>query len=514
VCFSQEEDVISQVGFNRWSPVFFQLVLAVATISTGVAQKAVASREGKPDITLEGDVRGGQDHSYVEAPFKVPAGTHRVTLTFSFTGRDQHTALDLGIEDVAQLRCWSGGNKSTLTVGESDATPSCLPGPIPVGEWRLLIGVPNIRSTVVSHYTADVYFTRTGLVADEPAILDAPLRDTPGWYRGDLHMHTAHSDGRCPNQSGQMVPCPVFMTVQAAAKRGLDFIAITDHNTTAHYDAMRELQPYFDKLLLIPGREITTFDGHANMFGTTDFVDFREDGKHVADMSTLLRKTQQLGGLVAINHPGSPTGEACMGCGWSPSPAADMRLVNAIEAVNGGSIDNPGPGIEFWKHQLDLGYKITATGGSDNHRADIPLDRRGSIGRPTTVVYAESLSTPAILTGIRSGRVFVDLTGSADRFLDFKATAGKSSAVMGSSLQVSAGTEVTVELHVSHCNGSTGSLQIDASAAKPSFSKPIASDDQTLVFRWTADGKRHWLHPEVASPDGHLLVLGNAIYVN
>ncbi len=26
---------------------------------------------------------------------------------------------------------------------------------------------------------------------------------------------------------------------------------------------MRELQPYFDRLLLVPGREITTFQGHA-----------------------------------------------------------------------------------------------------------------------------------------------------------------------------------------------------------------------------------------------------------
>ena len=48
-----------------------------------------------------------------------------------YTGKDQHTALDLGLLDPAGLRCWSGGNKSTLTVGLMDATPSCLPGAIP-----------------------------------------------------------------------------------------------------------------------------------------------------------------------------------------------------------------------------------------------------------------------------------------------------------------------------------------------------------------------------------------------
>ena len=38
---------------------------------------------------------------------------------------------------------------------------------------------------------------------------------------------------------------------------------------------MRELQPYFDRVLLIPGREMTTFYGHFNIFGVTQFIDFR-----------------------------------------------------------------------------------------------------------------------------------------------------------------------------------------------------------------------------------------------
>ena len=161
-----------------------------------------------------------------------------------------------------------------------DATPSCLPGAIPSGTWNVLIGVPNIRASVESHYTIHVYLSRTGAVAALPPILREPLRAGPAWFRGDLHMHTAHSDGQCPSQTGKMVPCPLFFTVDAAARRGLDFIAITDHNASSQYDAMRELQPYFDKLLLIPGREITTFQGHINFLGSTDFVDFRLDGTY------------------------------------------------------------------------------------------------------------------------------------------------------------------------------------------------------------------------------------------
>ena len=115
-----------------------------------------------------------------------------------------------------------------------------------------------------------------------------------------------------------MVPCPLFFTVDAAARRGLDFIAITDHNASSQYDEMRELQPYFDKLLLIPGREITTFQGHINFLGSTDYIDFRLDGKNVPDVNTLLESAARVGAITSINHPLSPSGEICLGCGWTP----------------------------------------------------------------------------------------------------------------------------------------------------------------------------------------------------
>ncbi len=76
---------------------------------------------------LEGTVSGSENQSYVNVPFPVPAGTERVTITFAYTGKEQHTDLDLGLLDPSELRCWSGGNKSTLTVGLMDATPSPSP---------------------------------------------------------------------------------------------------------------------------------------------------------------------------------------------------------------------------------------------------------------------------------------------------------------------------------------------------------------------------------------------------
>jgi hypothetical protein len=480
-----------------------------ASASTGDA----AQKSSKPDLLLQGNVRGDENHTYVEVPFEVPANLQRVTITFAYTEKDQRTWLDLGLLDPAEVRCWSGGNKSTLTVGISDATPSCMPGPIAPGRWRVLIGVPNIRPLITSHYTIQVFFTRTGLIADEPTLLREPLRSGPAWYRGDLHMHTGHSDGQCPSQTGKMVPCPVFFTVDAAARRGLDFIAITDHNATSHYDAMRELQPYFDKLLLILGREITTFQGHFNLFGTTQFLDFRLGSKEVPQINDLLQRARSLGALASINHPASPSGETCFGCGWTTSVPTDMNLVNAIEIANGGSGDHVLPGIQFWEHQLDLGYRLTAVGGSDNHRPLQPLDKQGSIGRPTTVVYAENLSTPAILAGIHAGHVCIDLAGTSDRVLELTATGGTSTAQMGDTLTAPPGMSVAFAAKVSSSTPGKVVLLEDGKPLDIDATK-IEGQYQTAHGSWTSDGQRHWFRAEVVEADQKLLLLGNPIYLN
>lgn len=478
------------------------------------AQTPVASNTSFTEMVLEGTVRGGQNQSYVQVPFRVPAGTERVTITFAYTEKEQHTNLDLGMLDPAELRCWSGGNKSMLTVGLSDATPSCLPGAIPAGEWNVLIGVPNIRAHVESHYTIHVYLSKTGAVAQQPALLREPLRSSPGWFRGDLHMHTAHSDGQCPSQTGKMVPCPVFFTVDAAARRGLDFIAITDHNATSHYDAMRELQPYFDKVLLIPGREITTFQGHINFLGTTDFVDFRLATGNIPDVNTLLRNADSLGGITSINHPTSPSGEVCLGCGWTPATKVDIHLITAVEAVNGGSELYGLSGIPFWDKELNEGCRLTGIGGSDNHRPMEPLDHMSSIGMPTTVVYATELSMPAVLDGIRAGHVFIDLEGTRDRVLAFSASTEGAQAQAGDTMQAKNGAGVQFQLHVTHAAGGKIRWIEDGKDTPGNGSGEITSDDQQFSLAWTSDDHRHWFRAEVAGADGKLWLAGNPVYVN
>lgn len=193
----------------------------------------LAQQSSPPDIILQGKVTNPQNKTYFEVPFDVPAAVDRISVDFSYSGKDQKTAFDLGIADPERFRGYSGGNKSPFTIGESDATPSYLPGAIPPGKWKLLISVPNIRATEQSEYRAEVRFNSA--VEDQGFTL-APLETGTRWSRSDLHMHTAHSDGSCVSQSGSRVPCPVFLTAQSAAAQGLDFIAITDHNATSRHE--------------------------------------------------------------------------------------------------------------------------------------------------------------------------------------------------------------------------------------------------------------------------------------
>jgi len=515
--YMEWDSMTARKGFFSTIFIFLLGVFLFSGLDSSVARGQASSRTSStapPEITLTGVIRGAQNQSYVKVPFQVPAGTVRVTYTFAYTGKEQRTTLDLGLLDPAGLRCWSGGNKSVLTVGLSDATPSCRPGALPAGTWNVLIGIPNIRAGGESHYTIHVFLSRSEAVAADPEVLREPLRAGPAWFRGDLHMHTAHSDGQCPSQTGKMVPCPVYFSVDAAARRGLDFIAITDHNATSQYDAMRELQPYFDKVLLIPGREITTFHGHINFLGSTAFVDFRLGSKSVPDMNTLLRNADATGAITSINHPLAPSGEICLGCGWTPQQPVDMHLLTAVEVVNGGSERAGLSDLPFWNKQLDNGCRLTGIGGSDSHRPMQPLDQVGSIGSPTTVVYAANLSTPAILDGIRAGHVFVDLAGTHDRSIETTAQAGNQTAHAGDLLTAAQGTAVNFTVHVAAAAGGTLHWIEDGREVPITADADIRSGDQLFPIAWQSDGQRHWFRAQVTGPDGKLALIDNPVYIN
>jgi predicted metal-dependent phosphoesterase TrpH len=459
----------------------------------------------KPDMVLEGAVTVAQNHTHFMVPFTVPAGVHRITVDFSYDHRrEEKTVFNIGIHDPVGFRGQSGSNKDHFTIGPADATPSYIPGAIPPGQWNLLISVSNIRPEITSKYRAEIRFNSP--LEDSSFTLE-PLSKEQRWYRGDLHMHTGHSDGFCASQNGQHVPCPLFLTAQAATNRGLDFIAISDHNSMAHYAEMRAIQPYFDEMLLIPGREMTTFYGHFNMFGVTQYVDYRVAEKGGRTIDEVVHDARALGGIVSINHPESPTGERCRGCGWTPPGYADLSKFSAVEVVNSGHLMD-----KFWDQQLAKGLRLTAIGGSDNHDSSKAENVIGAIAHPTTVVQASELSVAGVLDGIRAGHVFIDLTASKGTLLDVDANSSQGTAHMGDVLRAKRGEDVRMHVHVSGCAHSQVQTIVDGKPVDATLS--VDADDQTVETHWTSDGAKHWIRFIVRDVAGKPLLVGNPVYVN
>lgn len=462
----------------------------------------VAAQEA--DRTVTGEITGADHQTYKAIPFDVPAGVERITVRLTYDKANK-TVVDLGVFDPQRFRGWSGGTRDRFTLSESDATPGYLAGALPAGRWQVQFGIPNARKDARSAYRVEIFFDRGAARNASAAIADAPLKAGPGWYRGDLHMHDAHSDGSCDSQSGKRVPCPLYRTVEAAAAAGLDFIAVTDHNTSSHFSPLRELAPFYDKLLLIPGAEITTFGGHANIFGQSRWVDFRVGSPSVPNVAALQRDVAAAGAILSVNHPALPSGEACMGCGWV-WPGTDWGKVTAIEAINGLTTQPPLAGLDFWYDKLNRGFRITGIGSSDNH--DPAAARPGSapIGRPATVVHARDLSQPAILDGIRAGDVFIDVEGTRDRMLEVAVVSGKTRAAMGETVTAPAAA-LSVEARIAGVEA--GTVQLIANG-KEHARAPSASTVSFDIPRAAACG---WIAVNVLGAEDRKLLIGNPVYI-
>jgi hypothetical protein len=494
--------------------------IAAAILSLLALLPALAASSAR-EIVIEGEITGDHHQSYLARQFDVPEGMQGITVDFEHDGAAHRTVIDLGLQDPHGFRGWTGSNKNHIAISAFDATPGYRHGPILAGRWALLLGVPNAREGVATRYRATIRLHPEYDLAAALAPADAPRDEEARWYRGDLHTHTGHSDGYCLSTKRVPVPCPVHRTVAAGIAAGLDFLAVTDHNTLSHHQSLRELQPHFDDILLLPGREITTFFGHANVFGAAVPLDHRIGPAPGRSIGELLDDVRAQHALFSINHPTLPSGEACMGCGWRLDDV-DYRRVDAIEVINGGAAkyfdDTPEAeaGIAFWQAILDRGVRVTAVGGSDNHDPGLLRDARQSpVGMPTTVVYAETLSQAGIFAGIRSGRVYVDLSGDAGRAVGLKASSGQSTAVMGGSLSADRAAAVDIEIRIRGGKpGDTLELISRNGRRLPLADPQIRSSDETRAHRFLSDGRYEWVRGNLRDSDGKLLLLTNPVYVN
>jgi hypothetical protein len=374
-------------------------------------------------VMLKGDITRDDYKRLFERTFDVPEGTADLEIELSYSGDSEKTVIDLGLRGPAGFRGWSGGGSQTIEVGAVRASYGYQPGPIEPGRWAVVLGVPNIREGRRDSYTVAVR-----LLSDDRA--PAPvLKKGPAWFVGDLHSHSGHSDGRTTTTGGTRIPVPAHRVFDAARAAGLDFIALTDHNTASHWLDVDRLQPYYDGLLLLHGREITTYRGHANAIGETRFHDFRVSDGRVSDA---LKGPAFDGAFVSINHPAVPDDERCMGCRWTELGADIAARINGVEVVNADRRAGALSGWPVWVDLLNRGFHVTAVGGSDEHTPGESADRQ--LGTPATVVYAAELSEPAIVAALKSGCVYVRTQGPDGPELDFSADADGHRYEMGQTI--------------------------------------------------------------------------------
>ncbi|WP_230771617.1 CehA/McbA family metallohydrolase [Sphingomonas sp. Leaf4] len=476
------------------------------------------------DIVIDGTIGADDRGTIRDLAFDVPADVTQVRVAFTLDGPDG-TQITLGVADPQRDRGWGGGIKKAFVINDTFATASFLPGPIPAGRWRLTMTVASMRPGGRAKYRADIRFTRRG----DPtvgAFPDAPVAGGAGWYHGDLHSHTGHSDARCRSLSGANIPCPLFLTTQAGADAGLDFLAVTDHNVTSHFAELVVAQTYFDTLVLLPGREITTRFGHANLIGSTAAIDLSQAGAAGGSVNPILKAAHETGGFLSINHPATPTGEDCLGCGWVATDT-DYRLIDGVEIANGDTIDDfrgdpyraMGAHLRFWESLLDRGYRLTGVGGSDNHDAvqgrqpqPSPIGRQSPVGVPATVVHACARTGDALVAGLKRGRVFVDIAGRRDRLLDMTLSAGARDATMGDMLAIGAARDVRGTIHVRGAAGAHAVLRVGGSERRIIL-PPFAGDDATVPFRITGLGRARWVRADVIAADGATILVGNPVYL-
>jgi len=489
--------------------ILVALAGVVLGVSTCNAQPAAAPAFG--EIVIDGTLTDADRLSWIERPFTVPAGVARIDVETSYTDRDRGTAIEFGVYDPERFRGASRTSKSRFFIARDMATASYRPGPIQAGTWRMLLGVPSIRRGSTSTYRIRIQFTPEASHVPSPVTVSREAAASgPRWYQGDPHTHTMHSDGyECVDGTGAQAPCLPAAVADAAARRGLDFLGIADHNTTSHHAMLPDLQARYPRMLFLRAQEITTFYGHALALGTSDVIDFRI-GHPGVTANEVFRQAHAAGAIVSLNHPGRETGEQCTGCGWN-APGTDYALVDAIEAVNGMTVSGPTAGEPFWHARLGEGRRVTGIGGSDDHGATA---RAGfAVGTPTTVVYAEALTEDALLAGIRAGHVYIKTRGPEGP--DVRLTVPASGAMMGDIVRLSegSGSSAPMRMRIAVTGGKgqrvdvirRGSIVADAVPA------PLASNDETFEVDVAVE-RGDWVRVNLRD-DAGITVMTNPIYV-
>ena len=444
---------------------------AAVTFSAPMAFSPAAAGTRSATATKSYDGRfsgvGTPDWHYV--PVDVPRGVREIEVSYDYQSQSTPVGVTANVIDIGMFdpsghelgnaqgfRGWSGGARRSFRISRTAATPGYLPGPITPGRWHVVLGPftvvpPGVDWTL----TVTLHFGRPGPKFEPTPAPRSVTGSGPGWYRGDLHLHTVHSDGR--RTPAQMVA--------AAQEAGLDYFVSTEHNTSSAGLYWGRHAPA--DLLVVNGEEVTTRDGHWLAVGLPAgaWIDWRYRSTDQA-LPRFLEQVRGLGGLAVIAHPSVPIPAT----GWTQGP---LEQGDAIEVWNGPwTLDDEGT-LARWQAMLAAGTFVPVVGSSDSHRPDQP------VGLPQTVARTDDLSVGALVAALKAGRAW--LAESSAVQLDLTVTGPSGTGTCGDRLTAGPADTVTIRLDVAGVPGCVATL---IGPAGP-LASARAADDGTVTVEQT-----------------------------
>jgi predicted metal-dependent phosphoesterase TrpH len=190
----------------------------------------------------------------------------------------------------------------------------------------------------------------------------------------DFHVHAFPGDG----------VLPAWELRKEAARRGLDVIAITNHNqriAASLPTGSRDLLP-----IVIPGQEITTPAFHLVAVGVRQVIDWR------LPLPQMIDAVHAQGGVAIAAHPVKDS--------WRVADATALRRLDGTEAMH-TLVETSSRGrqelLAFYGAAREQNRNVAAIGSSDFH-AVAPL------GGCRTFVFVDEVSERGVLDAIRRGQ--------------------------------------------------------------------------------------------------------------
>ncbi len=416
-------------------------VVTVGALSTTVEPATAAGKGRVVTKVFEGEFTSSATADWHYLPFKVPRGVRKIHVSYEHNPTDtgiglSYNVVDIGIFDSSGhglgasegFRGWSGGARKEFQIETGRATPGYIAGRLTPGKWHILLG-PYLITPPGTPYTVTVkMFLGPKGEKFQPSPAPQAVPGTgPGWYRGDLHLHTVHSDGS-RNQP---------QLLAAARAVGLDFIGSSDHNTSSATYVWGRHVP--DDFLVMNGEEVTTRSGHWLAMGLPPmtWIDWRYRAED-DELHRFADRVRELGGIAIACHPNNPVSSIRWDHGY--------ENIDAIEAWNGPWTADDAKTVKDWNDRLVQGTYIPIVGNSDSHNDS------QSVGLAQSCYRLPTLSTTEVVTAIKGGHCWIAESSSVD--LTFTATLGETVAECGDHLGAAPEDLVLVTLTASGVAGS------------------------------------------------------------